>query len=70
MKPEEIKQNLNRRVRYRSEKVAIDADYILTGAIFRRKANGKFFYQAELQDIKQAKSIIIASLADIEAVQE
>lgn len=70
MKPEEIKPNLNRRVRYRSKKTGVDAEYTLTGAIFRRKANGKFFYQAELQDTKNQNSVVIASIAEIEALPE
>lgn len=70
MKAEEIRANLNRRVRYRSPKVAIDAEYILAGAIFRRDSSGRFFYQAELQDLKQSKSILICSLDDIEAVKQ
>lgn len=70
MKPEEIKQNLNRRVRYRSKKTGVDAEYLFTGAIFRRNKKGRFFYQAELQDIKQQNSIIIASITEIEAVPE
>ena len=70
MKPEEIKQNLNRRVRYRSKKTGVDAEYTLTGAIFRRKANGKFFYQAELQDTKNKNSVVIASIAEVEAMPQ
>lgn len=66
MKPEEIRANLNRRVRYKSAKLGVDAEYILAGAIFRRDASGRFFYQAELQDLKQNKSILICSLDDIE----
>lgn len=69
MKPEEIKKNLNKRVRFRSDKLGLDTDYLLTGAIFRRGKQG-FFYQAELQDLKQERSIIIARLDDIEAIKE
>lgn len=69
MQPEQIRANLNRRVRYKSAKTGIDAEYMLTGAIFRRGARG-FYYQAELQDIKQSKSVLICSLDDIEPANE
>lgn len=67
MKPEEIRANLNRRVRHRSAKTAIDAEFILTGAIFRRNEKG-FYYQAELTDTKQSKSVLICSLDSVEAI--
>lgn len=70
MKPEEIKQNLNRRVRYRSKKTGVDAEYIFTGAIFRKRKSGRFFYQAELQDTKNQNSVVIASIVEIEALPE
>lgn len=69
MTPEEIKKNLNKRVHFRSDRAGVDADYILSGAIFRRGSKG-FFYQAELQDIKHGRSIIIARLEEIEAIKE
>ena len=65
MKPEEIKKNLNRRVRLRSSKLRLEADFILTGAIFRRGENG-YYYQAELQDLNQERSVLICSLDEIE----
>lgn len=68
MKAEEIKANLNRRVRYRSVRTGVNAEYLLTGAIFRRGENG-FYYQAELTDLKTNKSILICSLNDIEVIQ-
>ena len=69
MTPEEIKKNLNKRVHFRSDHAGVDADYILTGAIFRRGKQG-FYYQAELQDLKQQRSIIICKLEEIEAIKE
>jgi hypothetical protein len=69
MKPEQIRANLNRRVRCRSAKTGIDAEYILTGAIFRRGKHG-LFYQAELQDQRQSKSILICNLEEIEPATE
>ena len=68
MKPDEIKSNLNKRVRYASRQAGIDTDYILTGAIFR-KGEKDFYYQAELQDMKNNRSILICKLDDIEAVK-
>lgn len=68
MKAEEIRSNLNRRVRYRSVRTGVNAEYLLTGAIFRRGKNG-FYYQAELTDLKTNKSILICSLNDIEVIQ-
>lgn len=68
MKAEEIKANLNKRVRYVNEQAGIDTDYILSGAIFRKGDNG-FYYQAELQDMKNNRSIIICSLEKVEAVE-
>ena len=68
MKAEEIRANLNRRVLYRSVRTGVNAEYLLTGAIFRRGENG-FYYQAELTDPKTNKSILICSLNDIEVIQ-
>ena len=68
MEPTEIKANLNRPVRYKNSKSNVDTDYILTGAIFRRNSKG-FYYQAELQDIKNKGSIVICKLEDIEAAE-
>lgn len=66
MKAEEIRANLNKRVRYQSSKARIDSEYLLTGAIFRRGDKG-FYYQAELLD-KNTNSIVICSLDDITAI--
>lgn len=68
MKADEIKSNLNKHVRYVSRQTGIDTDYILTGAIFR-KGEKDFYYQAELQDMKNNRSILICKLDDIEAVE-
>lgn len=65
MKPEEIKDNLNKRVRLNSPNIT--ADYILTGAIFRRGEKG-FYYQAELQDLNTNRSIMICRLDEVEAI--
>lgn len=69
MKATEIKANLNKRVRYTNKQANIDTDYILAGAIFRKGEKG-FYYQAELQDMKNNNSILICSLEEIKAVEE
>ena len=66
MKPDEIRNNLNRYVRYTSAKLGIDGVYRLTGAIIRRNEKG-CYYQAELQELNDKKAIIICSLKDITA---
>lgn len=58
----EVKQNLGRRVRVLNERLLIDGDYILTGCIIRRSERGTFFYQAEIQDLKQQNSVSIVDL--------
>lgn len=68
MKAEEIRASLNKRVRFKSEKLNIDTEYILSGAIFRKNNKG-FYYQAELTDIKSNKSIMICSLDSIKAIE-
>lgn len=66
MKAEEIRANLNKRVRYVNEQMGIDADYLLSGAIFRKNDKG-FYYQAELTSLKANKSIVICPLEQISA---
>lgn len=68
MKAEEIKANLNKRVRYKNEQAGIDTEFLLSGAIFRKGKNG-FYYQAELTDLKSDKSIMICSLESISAIE-
>ena len=58
----EVKQNLGRRVRVLNERLLIDGDYILTGCIIRRSERGTFFYQAEIQDLRQQNSVSIVDL--------
>lgn len=66
MRPEDIKANLNRPVRFTNPKLYIEnAEYILTGAIFRKGEKG-FFYQAELTDRKCKNSVMIVGLGEIE----
>ena len=54
---EQVKQNLNKTVLFSNPKLYLENEkYILVGCIIRRGEQG-FFYQAELQDINQPKSI-------------
>lgn len=70
MKPEEIRANLNKPVRFTDPKLYIEnAEYILTGAIFRLGENG-FYYQAELTDAKHKHSLLICELEKIESERE
>ncbi len=68
MKPNEIRENLNRPVRFTNPKLYTEgAEYILTGAVFRRdKKTGEFFYQAELTDRNVKHSVIYCRLEEIE----
>ncbi len=69
MEASEIKANLNKKVRYKHALSGVDAEYLLTGAIFRKNNKG-FYYQAELQDLKsKSRSIVICKLDDITAIQ-
>lgn len=44
-----------------------DADYLFTGYIFRKGKTG-FIHQAELLDVKNGNSVIIADLKDVEEI--
>ena len=61
----EVKAALGKRVRYKNNRLFCDADYILTGCIIRRSERGTFFYQAEIQDLRQQNSVSIVRLDDI-----
>lgn len=66
MTEREIKRNLNRPVRFTNPRYYIEgAEYILTGAVFRKGKDG-YFYQAELTDRKCKNSVLICSLDEIE----
>lgn len=62
MKIGEVKAALGKRVRFRDDLLFCDADYILTGCIIRRSERGTFFYQAEIQDLRQQNSVSIVDL--------
>lgn len=69
MQPSEIRAALNLPVRFTNPKLYIeDAEYILTGAVFRRdRRTGEFYYQAELTDPTTNNSVIICRLEEIES---
>ena len=70
MKPEEIRASLNKPVRFTDPKLYVEnAEYILTGAIFRLGEQG-FYYQAELTDAKHKRSLLICELEKIETERE
>lgn len=58
----EVKAALGKRVRFRDDRLFCDADYILTGCIIRRSERGQFYYQAEIQDLRQQNSVSIVDL--------
>lgn len=69
MRPEQIKPNLNRPVRFTNPRLYIEnAEYILTGATIRKGEKG-FFYQAELTDPTTKNSVMIVGLDEIEEVR-
>lgn len=64
-----VKFNLNEQVEYTSEsRGLIKTRYILTGCVLRKNANG-YYYDAELQDIRQPKNILIAKLEDVDEIK-
>lgn len=64
----EVKQNLNQVVIYHDSDFG-DREMILTGCIIRKDKKNKFFYQAEIQDLKAKHSITICSLDRISAMK-
>ncbi len=66
MEINEAKANLNKRVHFTARDV--DADYIFTGCTIRKNENG-FYYQAELQDMNNQRSILICRLEDVKLIE-
>ena len=66
----EVKAALGKRVRFRDDRLFCDADYILTGCIIRRSERGQFYYQAEIQDLRQQNSVSIVPLEKITRKEE
>lgn len=63
MKLEEVKPNLNKKVKYKDSAGA----YELTACILRKNGNG-IYYQAELLDVRCGNSVIICKLEDVEVL--
>jgi hypothetical protein len=60
MRIDEVKKNLNNKVRFRG------AQYTLTGCIIRKnKKTNQFYYQAELQDTATQLSLVYARLEEV-----
>ena len=66
----EVKAALGKRVRFRDDRIFCDGEYILTGCIIRRSDRGRFYYQAELQDVRQNKAVCITSLDKVTLEKE
>lgn len=65
-----LKQNLNNLVKLTNRKLFIEnSKFILSGCTIRKNENG-FYYQAELQDLNNSRSILICRLEDIEKLEE
>ena len=62
MEISEVKAALGKRVRFRDDRLHCDSDYILTGCIIRRSERGQFYYQGEIQDLRQQNSVSIVDL--------
>lgn len=62
MKLEEVKFNLGKEVSLITR--SGETTYLLTGCTLRKNEKG-FFYQAELQDLKNNKSVLICRLEDV-----
>lgn len=63
MKIEEVKRNLNKRVKYNGN----TERYKLTACILRGNQGG-FYYQAELLDTVHGASVIICRLEEVEGL--
>ena len=63
MEVSEVKANLNKRVHVKNRHT--DSDYILTACIICRRADGEYFYQAEVQDLRNSRAVLITSLDEV-----
>lgn len=64
----EVKQNLNQTVIYHNRDYG-ETKYKLTGCIIRKNKKNKFYYEAEIQDLKAKQSLTICSLDKISAIK-
>lgn len=67
MTPNQIKQNLNKLVRYKSESLHIDGEFKLSGAVFRKDEKGRFYYQAELQTMNGVIYTALENITEIDS---
>lgn len=70
MEISEVKAALGKQVHFRDDRLFCDGEYILTGCIIRRSDRGRFYYQAELQDLRQNNTVCIAPLEKITREKE
>lgn len=63
MKIEEVKRNLNKKVKYGNTD-----RYKLTACILRKNEHG-YFYQAEILDTISGSSVLIVKLEDLEVIE-
>lgn len=67
---EQVKSNLNKVVLFSNPKLHMkNQKYTLVGCTIRRGEQG-IYYQAEIQDTAQPKSVMICRLEDLEEVIE
>lgn len=64
MEIEEVKKNLNKKVRYGD----YGGEYLLTACILRKNAKG-YYYQAELTDTRHGNSTVICKLGDVGVIE-
>lgn len=58
---QEVKMNMNRTVLFRG------SEYRLVGCMFRQNdKTGDFYYQAELLDLQNGRSVVICKLEEVE----
>ena len=69
MELSEVKRNLNQKVIYHSRDFG-NREMILTACILRKDRKNRFFYQAEIQDLKAKHSLTFCSLDKISALQD
>ncbi len=70
MKSKEAIKCLNEKVLLNNPKLYMEnREYIMRAVILRKDESG-YFYQAEIQDTVQPKSVIICRLEDLEEVIE
>lgn len=70
MKSKEAIKYLNTKVLFCNDRLLQNkTEYILRGIVLRKDEN-EYFYQAEIQDLRQPKSVITCRLDDIEKIKE